>query len=74
MDSCQKLLPVHPYQPQFYFGKEFADFIEEKSKAKSYFLPCQRIRISKWRLKIVNVSRNGWYAPLIEALDFKTEQ
>jgi hypothetical protein len=72
--SEQNALPAHPYQPQFYFAKDFPEFCVEKKKKLTYFLPCNRIRISKWRIKIVNVSLSGWYSPIIEAIDFKIEQ
>lgn len=37
------------------------------------YLSSRTIRIHQWRIKIVNVSKTGWYAPTIEALQYKIE-
>ncbi len=31
------------------------------------------VRITSWKIKIVNISETGWYAPIIEAISCKIE-
>lgn len=61
----------HPYSPEYFMGDYFDEFKKKKALLKTIYLKTKIIRIYQWRIKIVNVSKTGWYAPAIEAVHHK---
>jgi hypothetical protein len=52
----------------------FSEFQESKKKEMDVYLRSRIVRLAEWRIKIVNVSETGWYAPVIEAVSYKIEK
>ena len=59
------------YCPQFFMQDSFEDFKTMKRNDSDVIYKARVVRIPKWRLKIVNISETGWYAPVIEPLSTK---
>jgi hypothetical protein len=54
-------------------GDEYYEFKVKKPLLNEIALKSRTIRLSQWKIKIVNVSKTGWYAPSLEAVHHKIE-
>lgn len=66
----------HAFCPRYFFGKHFEHFVESRPNKREVLVQCRKIEIERWKLKIVNISKTGYYAPVIEPVSqgykFKT--
>ena len=54
--------------PQFYFRHHYSDYLTNHSQLKQQVELVKIVRLTSWRLKVVNISGTGYYAPTLEPL------
>ena len=49
-------------------GRHYNKFLNDKPNKRKVLVESRKIKISRWKIKIVNISKTGYYAPVIEPL------